>query len=94
MSGGSFEYIYNRLNDAAEYTSDKEIKDLLRDLAELLHDEEWYESGDYSKDNYVKTLISFKEKWFNSSREERLKTYIDSEIEKTRENLYQLVGIR
>ena len=34
----------------------------------------------------------FKEKWFKQSRDERLKEYIDKKIDKTKEDLYKLIG--
>lgn len=91
MSGGSFNYVYSHLREAAEYTSDKEISDLLNDLAELLHDEEWYQSGDYGNQGYEETLANFKKKWFESNREDRLKKYIDDSIEVLKLELYLLI---
>ena len=46
MSGGSYNYVFSRVREGADYTQDKEIKALIEDLADLLHDEEWFESGD------------------------------------------------
>lgn len=91
MSGGSFNYVYSHLREAAECTNDKEISNLLKDLAELLHDEEWYQSGDYGKGSYEKTLANFKKKWFGTNREDRLKKYIDDSIEVLRLELYSLI---
>lgn len=93
MSGGSMNYIYSQLQEAADMTSDKEIKDLLMDLSEVLHDEEWYKSYDYSFEIYQETLLKFKCKWFDQPRRDRLKKYIDESIEKSRKEMYMLVGI-
>ena len=93
MSGGSFDYICYKIKDAARYAEDKEISELLYDLADLLHDEEWADSGDYSKDKYLNSLEIFKKKWFGSNREERLKNYVDDSIQKLRDELYELVGV-
>lgn len=76
MSGGSLDYFYHKLYGVSDHIDDVEIRDLLKDLAEVLHDYEWYDSGDYSRDTYEETLAAFKEKWFKSSREDRLKVYI------------------
>ena len=73
MSGGSFGYIYSKLDEAAYLTHDKEIKDLLIDLSELLHDKEWYFSGDFREEQYIKSLAKFKKKWFKDARKDRLK---------------------
>jgi hypothetical protein len=92
MSGGSMDYVYARISEAAYYVHDKEIKELLKDLSELLHDLEWYESGDYGKDTYLKSLAEFKKKWFKDDRTERLKSYIDESLKVVKEELYALVG--
>ena len=94
MSGGSFDYIFCKMSDAADLVEDKEIAELLRDLTTLLHDEEWYESGDYSKDQYLETLYEFKKKWFKTDREIRLKGYIDAEIEIIKNDMYSLIGVK
>ena len=80
MSGGSMNYAYHHLNDMADYVSDKEIKDLINDLAELMHDLEWWQSGDYSAATYYETLGKFKSKWFGDTRNERLKEYIKTAL--------------
>lgn len=92
MSGGSMDYIYGRVSDAAYYVHDKEIKELLMDLSNLLHDLEWYESGDYGKDTYLRTLAEFKKKWFKDDRSKRLKSYIDESLKDVKEELYALIA--
>lgn len=93
MSGGSFDYIYYQLERASNLTSDKELSDLLLDLSEVLHDEEWYESADIGKEEYLKTLTKFKNKWFKGKREERLKSYIDKELANIKNDLYAMIGV-
>ena len=93
MSGGVMDYIYFRLQDASEMTHDIEIKGLLHDLSQLLHDEEWAFSGDYSMDEYYESLAKFKKKWFEQPRRDRLKKYIDDAIENQRKELYLMCGI-
>lgn len=95
MSGGSMNYIFLRLEEAADMTKDKEIKNLLLDLSKVLHDEEWYKSADYGEESYLKTLKEFKDKWFGfgTSRNERLKKYVDEEVEKVKKELYVLIGV-
>jgi len=92
MSGGSWNYLYYRIEEAANYITDPEVKDLLKDLAALCHDAEWYDSGDYSEKTYQDSLEKFKKKWFKSSRDERLKYYIDTEINRVKNELYGLIG--
>lgn len=92
MSGGSFDYVCYRVKEAAGYEKDLEIKDLLKDLSDYLHDEEWYESGDCCENSWLKARQKFKDKWFKAKREERLKVYIDDELKKLRKELMGLIG--
>ena len=94
MSGGSMDYIYSRVEDAACMTLDPEFAEMLRDAAKVLHDEEWWMSCDISKETYLETLAAFKAKWFCGDRAERLKGYIDKDIGKLREELYELIGVK
>lgn len=94
MSGGSYNYIYCALSNECEGAMhDEEMNDLIKDLCEVLHDLEWWQSGDYGEEDYRKALIKFKEKWFKGSREKRLKEYIDKEISKMNKKLYDLIGV-
>lgn len=93
MSGGSYGYIYIRLKDECDGRMyDAEMNDLIRDLSEVLHDLEWWQSGDCSEEEYRETLAKFKAKWFKGNREVRLKGYIDDQIGIVREQLYALIG--
>lgn len=93
MSGGSYNYIYSRLQTECEGAMhDAEMDDLIRDLCEVLHDLEWWQSADCSEQTYRNTLARFKAKWFKGDRKERLKGYIDNQIALTRKKLYDLIG--
>lgn len=92
MSGGSYDYIYSKLlSECADRMYDPEMDDLIKDLAEVLHALEWWQSGDSSEDTYREKLAIFKAKWFECDRSTRLKDYIDAEMEKTRDILYSLI---
>lgn len=92
MSGGSMDYLCYKIENQLSYVDDLEIKDLMTDLAELMHDLEWWQSGDYGRDSYEETLSKFKAKWFKGDRQERLKGYIDEQIGIVRSQLYSLIG--
>lgn len=93
MSGGSYNYIYCRLEEECDGRMyDAEMNDLIRDLCEVLHDLEWWQSCDTSEDSYRKVLSDFKQKWFKGDREQRLKGYIDEQIGIVRSQLYSLIG--
>lgn len=93
MSGGSYSYIYSKLLvECEDRMYDAEMNDLITDLCEVLHDLEWWQSGDISEEGYRKTLMKFKAKWFKGDRQERLKDYIDEQIGIVRSQLYSLIG--
>ena len=93
MSGGSHDYIcYKIENELVGCMKDTELNDLMKDIAELTHDLEWADSGDILDEDYFETVKKFKEKWFKQNRDERLKNYIDEKIDKTKKELYRLVG--
>ena len=94
MSGGSMDYVCYQVESAASMTNDQEFAEMLRDAAKVLHDEEWWQSCDTSRETYLETLAAFKAKWFCGDRTERLKGYIDKDIEKMREELYALIGAK
>lgn len=78
MSGGSLDYFYYRLEEHVGDFKDKELDDLVKDLAQLFHDREWYLSGDTGEGNWNEARDKFKEKWFTPlGREERIEQYLD-----------------
>lgn len=92
MSGGSMEYLSSRIEEYAEMFEDKEIVELVKDVAQLWHDCEWYHSGDTCKGEYLEAVENFKNKWFEGSREELLKTFIDNKLEEVKEDCYRFIG--
>lgn len=93
MSGGSMNYLFHHIEDASFYVKDEEIKELLSDLAELLHDLEWYESGDYGKEDYDSTLRNFKKKWFGENRNYRLARYITDSLKQMENEVNNILGV-
>lgn len=94
MSGGSYNYIYSRLQDECENRMyDAEMNDLIKDLCVVLHDLEWWQSGDTCEETYVESLQKFKQKWFKGNRQEQLKCYIDEQVGIVRSQLYNLIGV-
>jgi hypothetical protein len=77
MSGGRFDYFYSKLNELLadiEYdydlnkkiklsTEERILKRLLTDLSSLLHDYEWWKSGDIDEKDFIKSFNKFKRKW-------------------------------
>ena len=95
MSGGSHDYICYKLSEECEEKMhDAELNDMVKDFIKVLHDLEWWQSGDCSEEEYRETVNGFKKKWFNGDRETRLKGYINEQIENLRGELYALVDER
>lgn len=98
MSGGYWDYADSQLKDdifgwngeKKDPFEDKEISDLIRDVFSLMHDFDWYKSGDYSEDAYLEAKKAFKDKWLNISEEDRIQrtineacTSLKKDLEKT-----------
>ena len=95
MSGGSHNYVcYDIEEQLCGKMHDLELDELMKDIAELAHDLEWWDSADHSEEVYRETVLKFKRKWFQSSREQRLKVYVDQTLEKQRSELYSLIGVK
>ena len=92
MSGGSHNYLYSQVD--GEYVGhmyDRELDDMMSDLVTVLHDLEWWQSDDYSEEQYRKTVRQFKGKWFSTDRNERLTKYIDEAMEKLTVELHEMI---
>ena len=92
MSGGSLNYISYNLEEVAPRLLDPEIIDLALDFAKLLHEAEWYLSGDTGEGDYNIALDNFKNKWFKKSRKDRLEQYINDSFVKNRDELLKMIG--
>lgn len=77
MSGGSLNYFYNDLESHVGDFGDKELDELVKDLAQLFHDREWYLSSDTCEGAWSEARDAFKEKWFTANgRQERIEKYL------------------
>ena len=100
MSGGRFNYIDSSLRDEIfgwadkwhNVFEDREISELVWDILILIHDYDWYVSGDTSKDAYLKAKAEFKRKWLGN-RGVAVKRTIDAAIEELRAELYETYGM-
>ena len=78
MSGGSLNYFYSHLQEHIGDFGDKELDDLVKDLADLFHDREWYLSSDTCEGDWLESRDNFKKKWFTENgRQERIEKYLD-----------------
>lgn len=78
MSGGSLNYFYAELQSHVGDLGDRELDALVKDLAELFHDREWYLSSDTGEGAWNEARDRFKEKWFTAhGRQERIEKILD-----------------
>lgn len=88
MSGGSLNYFYSDLEEHVGDFGDKELDELVADLAKLFHDREWYLSGDTGVGNWNEARDTFKAKWFKEgARKERIEKYLSDYVEDIRQSL-------
>jgi len=100
MNGGHFEYLDGRLKDeifgyenkVKNVFEDREISELVFDMLDLIHEFDWYYSGDTGKETYLEAKAKFKKKWL-SSRGVRIKHTIDKALDEVRAELYETYGI-
>ena len=102
MSGGRWQYRDSSLKDdifgwtdkPRNVFEDKEISELVWDVFDLLHDFDWYASGDTCEETWLKQKNKFKHKWFETPRKDRLKKIIDESAEEYKKAMYKTVGIK
>lgn len=100
ISGGHFDYVDSRAKDEifgwrdnfSNVFEDREISELIWDVFNLIHDFDWYISGDTMKETYLKSKAEFKKKWL-SNRGVRVRRVIDEAINDIRNELYETYGI-
>lgn len=92
MSGGSMNYIYYQIEEEADKMGDRELIALMKDVATLTHDREWYLSGDICVETWDKSVAAFKKKWFGTSRASRLKGFIEQAFEDAKNECLIMIG--
>lgn len=99
MSGGRFEYTDSRLKTEIfgwsdtphNVFEDREISELVWDVLELIHEYDWYASGDTGEEDYLKAKEAFKKKWFGD-RDVRIQRIIDDALKECKDELYKTFG--
>lgn len=100
MSGGRFNYIDSQLKSEIfgwsdkprNVFEDKEISQLVWDVLDLIHEYDWYKSGDTCARDYLESKKKFKDKWLKNDVE-RCKRIVDETIAECKEELYKTYGI-
>lgn len=100
MSGGRFDYIDSRCKSEIfgwddrfrNVFEDREISELIFDVFDLIHDYDWYASGDTGEGKWLTAKDAFKKKWLKRD-DERVKRVIDNAIDEVRGELYKTYGV-
>lgn len=71
---------------------DREISELVWDVLDLIHDYDWYASGDTGKEKYLAAKNAFKQKWFDN-RGVRVRRIVDDAIKQCKDELYETFGM-
>ena len=101
MSGGYWNYHDDTArNEIFQYASrpwnaleDREISELVWDVFDLIHDFDWYKSGDTCEETYLKKKQEFKRKWFCSNRGLRIRRIVDDACAEMKDELYKTFGV-
>ena len=103
MSGGVFDYVDLDLRDKIfgyryekekipNVFEDREISEIIFDILNLIHEFDWYKSGDTGKEKYLNKKSEFKKKWLNN-RGVRVRNVIDKAIKELKDELYETYEI-
>lgn len=88
MSGGSFDYMYAKIRSMYENEfDDDEMEDLFQDFCDILHDLEWWQSGDIGDETYRERVTAFKKKWLSGHNEDT-----DARVERLKHNLIEAIN--
>ena len=101
MSGGYFEYaddhtkdiIFGWANGPRNVFEDREISELVWDVFNLIHDFDWYKSGDTCRETYLKSKADFKKKWLVGTQGVRVRQTIDTVLGEAKRELYETYGL-
>lgn len=95
MSGGHWNYKDEELKDEMFNYSEKptnvlndiELSELVWDILNLLHDYDWFVSGDTGEEDWLASKVAFKKKWLSGSRNDRLEKLIEKRLQEVSDEL-------
>ena len=93
MSGGYHNYECYRVEE--EYVGkmhDPEMDQMMKQLVNVLHDLEWWASGDIVEEEYRQSVRDFKFRWFTPLREQGLCRIIEEKCDALKKELFQTIG--
>jgi hypothetical protein len=96
VSGGHFDYkdmslkseMFGWSDVPQNVLEDRELSELAFDLLDVIHEYDWYVSGDTCKETYLKAKDKFKKKWL-SNRGINVRRIIDEAVNELKVELYE-----
>ena len=73
MSGGHFDYVDKKLYNRSEQVrqdGNPLLAELLHDLGDLLHEYDWWISGDTGRERWLEAWTNWQNKWMNGDSSE------------------------
>ena len=70
MSGGHFDYADSRLYEWSQqvlHDGNPLLAELLHDIGDLLHEYDWWMSGDTGRERWLKAWTGWQRKWMNGN---------------------------
>ena len=92
MSGGHFDYMDRRLyewSSQVRMDGNPLLADLLHDLGDLLHEYDWWKSGDTGREKWLNAWDAWKKKWMNGNVTDLT---IDAVGDMVRQMLWECLG--
>lgn len=101
MSGGHFNYQDDSLKSEMFGWSDKrdsnpmedvELSQMVYEILDLIHELDWYKSGDSNENDYLEAKCNFKNKWLrNENYNDVIKGLIEEEFENKKQELLKMI---
>lgn len=100
MSGGRFNHADSQLKSEifgggdkpCNVFEDREISELVWDVLDLIHEFDYYKSGDSDRNDYCEAKRKFKAKWLKPDTD-RCKRIVDAALNDCRSELYDTFDI-
>ena len=92
MSGGHFNYADSRLYEWSQQVrrdGNPLLADLLHDLEDLLHEYDWWQSGDTGREKWLNAWESWQKKWMGGNPAEMT---IDAIKDSVRQMVWESLG--
>ena len=92
MSGGHFDYADSRLYEWSEkvrWDGNPLFAVLLHDLGDLMHEYDWWKSGDTGREDWLKAWEAWQKKWMNGNLSELA---VDSIKDSVRQMIWESLG--